>query len=96
MSAAATSRVLIVDDDRAMCEMLALGLSRHGFGVVFRTDGGEAKALLDAEDVDVVITDLNMRGLGGLDLCAHVAAHRPDVPVLVLTAFGSLDIMFLQ
>ena len=84
-------RVLVVDDDRAMCEMLATGLSRRGFAVAFRTGGAEAIALLRAEDFDVIVTDLNMRDVGGLDLCAHVQANRPDLPVLVLTAFGSLD-----
>ena len=42
-------------------------------------------------DFDVVVTDLNMREMSGIELCERVAANRPDVPVVVLTAFGSLD-----
>src|SRR5205807_3426175 len=42
-------------------------------------------------DVDVVVTDLNMKGMTGLELCQHIVADRPDLPVLVLTAFGSFE-----
>jgi DNA-binding NtrC family response regulator len=91
MSAAVTSRVLIVDDDLRMCEMLATALAPEGFEVVFRTSGDEAVALLASEEVDAVVTDVNMRGMSGLELCAHVAEAEPDVPVIVITAFGSLE-----
>ena len=55
------------------------------------TDPTEALAALRDADVDVVVTDLNMRGMHGLELCERVVASRPDVPVLVITAFGSLE-----
>jgi len=84
-------RVLVVDDDRSMCEMLEDVLEQHGFTVRWTTDAGEIPALLDAGDPDVVLTDLNMRGVTGLDVCERVAASRPDVPVIVITAFGSME-----
>jgi two-component system response regulator HydG len=86
-----SNAVLIVDDDLAMCEMLAKGLSRKGFQCQFRTAADEALALMEREPFDVVVTDLNMRAMNGLELCARIAANRPDVPVVVLTAFGSLE-----
>jgi len=85
------SRVLFVDDDRAMCETLALELSAHGLEVVWRTRAKEALELLLREDFDVVVTDLNMPEVSGIDLCHRVAENRRDVPVIVVTAFGSLD-----
>ncbi|HZS38262.1 MAG TPA: response regulator, partial [Polyangia bacterium] len=86
-----TGAVLIVDDDAAMCEMLVKGLSRKGFACRFRTAGDEALALMESEPFDVVVTDLNMRAMNGLELCARIVANRPDVPVVVITAFGSLE-----
>jgi two-component system response regulator HydG len=84
-------RVLIVDDDPALCETLAAVLGRRGFTIETRLAGDEALLALSAGEFDVVVTDLNMRGIGGIDLCARIVANRADVPVIVLTAFGSLD-----
>ena len=84
-------RVLVVDDERDMCELLELGLKKRGFRVTWRTGGEDAFTLVGTEDFDAVITDLNMKGLGGIDLCTRIVANRPDLPVIVLTAFGSLE-----
>jgi len=86
-----TPRVLLVDDDASLCETLAIGLRKRGFVVEFRTAADDALRALDADEFDVVVTDLNMRGLGGIELCERIVGSRPDVPVVVLTAFGSLD-----
>lgn len=59
--------------------------------MAWRTSGHDALDLLRAEDFDVVVTDLTMPGMTGLELCARVVENRPDVPVVVITAFGSLD-----
>jgi len=85
------TRVLIVDDDRAMCEALASELTEHGLEVEWRTTGNEAFERVVSEDFDVVVTDLNMRGMNGVDLCRRLAESRRDVPVIVVTAFGTLE-----
>jgi two-component system response regulator AtoC len=84
-------RILVVDDDRNMCELLESGLGRRGFEVVSRLSADEASEQLSAEDFDVVVTDLNMRGMNGVELCERIAGNRPDLPVVVITAFGSLE-----
>jgi len=84
-------RILIVDDDRSMCEMLDEALSGGGFQAVVKTAAQDAFRLLDSEDFDAVVTDLNMRGMNGIELCERVSANRPDVPVIVITGFGSLE-----
>ncbi|HLK39172.1 MAG TPA: sigma-54 dependent transcriptional regulator, partial [Polyangiaceae bacterium] len=84
-------RVLLVDDDRPLCEALEAGLGKLGYEVVWRLSATEAYEVLDAEPIDVVVTDLNMRGANGIELCARVIERRPEVPVAVLTAFGSLE-----
>jgi two-component system response regulator AtoC len=84
-------RVLVVDDDAEMCSLVETGLKKRGWEVLSRNSGDAALELLAAEDVDVVATDLNMRGMNGLELCERVVANRPDIPVVVLTAFGSME-----
>ena len=84
-------RVLVVDDDRSMCEVLEAGLGERGFDVRWTMSANEALEILGTVDLDVVITDLNMRGMNGLELCERIVLNRPDVPVVVITAFGSLE-----
>jgi two-component system, NtrC family, response regulator AtoC len=84
-------RILVVDDDRNMCELLESGLKRRGFETKWQLSADAAAPLLSTEDFDVVVTDLNMRGMNGVDFCERIAGMRPDVPVIVITAFGSLD-----
>jgi two-component system, NtrC family, response regulator AtoC len=87
------SNVLVVDDERDMCELIELGLKKRGMKVTWRTDPEDAFALLmnGDDDFDCVLTDLNMKGLSGIELTSRVVANRPDVPVIVLTAFGSFE-----
>ena len=85
------ARILIVDDDREMGALLSERLARRDFEVRVASSPEEALALLAAEDFDVVVTDVKMRGLSGIELCERVTANRPDVPVIVITAFGNLD-----
>ncbi|HTJ46177.1 MAG TPA: sigma-54 dependent transcriptional regulator, partial [Kofleriaceae bacterium] len=86
-----TARVLVVDDDPVMCNMVVTGLAKRGFQAEAVTAGAEAFERLRAEDYDVVVTDLNMRGMNGNELCARIVADRPDVPVIVITAFGRME-----
>jgi len=86
-----SGRILVADDDRSMCELLQAGLARRGFEVSWRTDATAALAAISEGDFDVIVTDLNMPEVNGLELCERVTANRPDVPVVVITAFGSLD-----
>jgi two-component system response regulator AtoC len=84
-------RILIVDDDEAMCEMLTRGLARRGFETNSASSVAAAATLLESADFDVIVSDLKMGEASGLELCAHVGANRPDLPVIVVTAFGSME-----
>ncbi len=84
-------RVLVVDDEQSMCEMLQTALGLRGFEVAWRTRPEGALALLREEDFDVVLSDLRMPGMSGTELCERVVANRPDIPVVVMTGFGSLE-----
>jgi len=83
--------VFVVDDEREMVDLIALGLKKRGFQIMTFTSGADAIAAIASNNVDVVVTDLNMKGMSGLELCQKVALDRPDIPVLVLTAFGSFE-----
>jgi DNA-binding NtrC family response regulator len=84
-------RILVVDDDQSMCEWIAADLRLRGWDSAWHTSAAEALAALKSESFDVVLTDLRMPGLDGLGLCERSVASRPEVPVVVLTAFGSLE-----
>ena len=86
-----TGRVLVVDDDASMCDMLVSDLSEHGFTVTARTSPKAALEAVAPGAFEAVVTDLNMPGMDGLELCRAIASEDPDVPVIVITAFGSIE-----
>src|ERR1044071_1732189 len=83
-----SGHVLIVDDDQSMAETLTKAMTRRGFRVTWRTAASEALVVLDEQDFDVVVSDLHMEGMNGFAFCERVVANRPDVPVVIITAFG--------
>ncbi len=86
------TRVLIVDDEREMAEAMAEALTSRNFDTTIVASADAAFSMLtDGDAFDVVVTDLNMRGMNGVDLCERVVNNRPDVPVIVVTAFASLE-----
>jgi DNA-binding NtrC family response regulator len=88
---ATKGRILVVEDEREMRALLEKGLGRRGFAPTVRASADEAFALLETEDFDTVLTDLRMPGMDGLALCERIVLNRPDIPVVVLTAFGTLE-----
>jgi two-component system response regulator AtoC len=86
-----SGRVLLVDDDSAMGEMVGDRLARRGFEAICCCSAEEALARLGAEDFDVLVTDVMMPGASGLELCVRAAELRPALPILIVTAFGSVE-----
>jgi DNA-binding NtrC family response regulator len=84
-------RLLIVDDERSMCDLLQTDLQLRDFAPQCFTSAVEAYEFFAREDFDAVLTDVKMPGMDGIEFCSRLAADRPDVPVIVMTAFGSLD-----
>lgn len=84
-------RVLIVDDDPGMREGMALSLKRAGFVCEQARSGEDALKMTRPGAFDAVVTDLRMTGIDGLQLTARLKALDPALPVLLVTAFGSLD-----
>lgn len=82
--------ILIVDDEPAQRQFLRAVLEKE-YAVTSAADAEEACRLLENRGFDLVITDQRMPGLSGLDLLTWVRGHSPETPVLLLTAFGSID-----
>lgn len=83
--------VLIVDDDQRNREMLAEALSQAGFHIEVASDGAEAMTKAGARPYDAVLSDIRMTPLSGLDLLSSFRKTMPETPVVLLTAFGSVD-----
>src|SRR5213596_2574816 len=84
-------RVLVVDDDVDVCALLEARLAGRGFEVEWTTSAETALDGLGTAEVDAVLTDIKMGRMSGLELCERIVASRPDVPVVVMTAFGTLE-----
>jgi DNA-binding NtrC family response regulator len=86
-------QLMIVDDDREMCATVSDFFSREGFDVSCAHTASEAlSSLLENQDLDVVVTDLRMPGMDGMELLKAIKARRPDLPVILVTAFGSIEV----
>jgi DNA-binding NtrC family response regulator len=84
-------QILIADDEANIRRVLAAQLAKDGYEVHTAEDGRAAMDVLAEHHVDVVITDLRMPRVDGMQLLAHVASTLPDVPVIMITAHGTVD-----
>ncbi len=85
------SSILIVDDEEGMRKSLAILFQKEGHRVRAAANGGEAIRHLGSQDFDLVITDLRMDGMNGIDLLTRMREQNVRVPVIVMTAFGTID-----
>lgn len=83
--------ILVVDDEAIARENLAHILEKSGCQVLLAADGNEAVTIMEAQEVDLVITDLRMRGKDGMGVLAEAKRLWPAVEVLVVTGYASLD-----
>ena len=83
--------ILVVDDDADMRELVRDMLKDRGHQVTIAGSGQEALKALGEEDYSVVLTDLRMRGMQGLELLAEIKRTYPDINVILMTAFGSVE-----
>lgn len=88
----ARARILIADDEEGVRESLGLILAEDGYAPSFATNGEEALAKLMGESFDLALLDIKMPKLDGMEVLRHLRERRMEVPVLVLTAYQSVEL----
>lgn len=83
--------ILVVEDDSRIAELIQRGLQEQGFETTLAYDGLSGKKLALQHDYDLIITDIILPKLDGLDLCKQLRELKPDVPIVMLTALGTTD-----
>lgn len=84
-------RILVVDDEEMLCDMLFDVLSQAGYTVKTARDGNDAIAQIENEPFEIVITDLKMPGMSGLELLQRVQKINPDICVLIITTYSTVE-----
>ena len=83
--------ILIADDEAVQREMLGGYLEKKGFTVHLAASGREALAIIAETTVDILVSDQKMPGMSGIELAGEVRRNHPNVSVVIVTAFGSID-----
>ncbi|MGB9496669.1 MAG: sigma-54-dependent transcriptional regulator [Dissulfuribacterales bacterium] len=83
--------ILVVDDDQSLREFLEILLAKEGYRVWSAPSGQKALQLMDRENISLVISDVRMPGIDGMTLLKKIKTRHADVPVILITAFASLD-----
>ena len=84
-------RILVVDDDESLRRVTQVQLEEEGYTVTTAASGEEARAILTRNPQELVITDLSMPGMSGVDLLKHIRAEYPETTVVLVTAFGTVE-----
>jgi DNA-binding NtrC family response regulator len=85
------SKIMLIEDDAALRDLLGADLETRGYAVERHPSAEDALAALPTSDADIIVTDVQLKGMRGTELASRVKLARPDVLVVVITAFGSLD-----
>jgi len=83
--------VLIVDDEKNYPPILSAILEEEGFGTLMANSGAEALEIMDGSDIDMVLTDMKMPVMDGIELLENIKQKDPDLPVIMMTAYGTVS-----
>ena len=84
------SKIMVVEDDQSLREIYSIRLTAEGYEVVSAGDGEEALALAVKERPDLVLSDVMMPKMNGYDVCKNIRIAKPNIPILMLTAKGTI------
>ena len=85
------AKILIAEDDRMLLRSIAFKLEKEGYQTVTASNGREVVELVEQENPDLVVSDIMMPYLNGLETIPYVKAHNNDTPVIMLTSIGMED-----
>ena len=83
--------ILVIDDDEALGDIVASGLAHIGYRVERAANGTEALGVLQRRDIDLVLTDINMPGMDGIEVIIQLAKLRPALPIVAMSGGGLFD-----
>ncbi len=84
-------KILVIEDEERIAEMLQLNLQLEGYAVDLVSDGLLAKAALDLADFDLLVLDIMLPKINGIDVCKYAKSKQPELPILMLSALDSGD-----
>ena len=88
---AGLASILVIDDEASIRESLEVLLTLEGYAVTLAVDGVEGMRILDTESFDLLLLDLNLPGQSGLELLPLIKERQPEMPVIMITAYGTVD-----
>jgi two-component system, NtrC family, response regulator PilR len=83
--------ILIIDDEKSLLDLLSVVFKKEGYGARTALSAAKAFEVLDREDIDLVVSDIKMPDTDGMDVLKRIRETRPDVPVVMITAYGSVQ-----
>lgn len=84
-------RILIIEDEQRIAELLQKGLEEFGYSATLALDGETGRALINENSYDLIITDIILPHVSGIELSKEIRAKQPEVPIIMLTALGTTD-----
>jgi DNA-binding response OmpR family regulator len=83
--------ILVIEDEQRVAELIKKGLEEQGFNITVAFDGEIGKKLALTKEPDLIIMDVILPKINGLDLCKEIRRFKPDLPIIMLTAMGTTD-----
>ena len=84
-------QVLLIEDEQRIADLIKRSLEEQGFAITVAIDGLIGKKLALANHYDIIITDIILPNINGLDLCKEIRLQKPTIPIIMLTALGTTD-----
>ncbi len=83
--------ILLIDDDQSLLRVTEYQLKEAGFNIITAADGNKGWQKFSTQEIDLVLTDINMPGMDGLELIRKIRGENEIIPIIIMTAYGSLD-----
>jgi two-component system response regulator PilR (NtrC family) len=83
-------KILVIDDEKSILDLLSVVFEKEGYVVKTSLSATRAVELLGSEDFDMIITDIKMPKMNGMELLRYVRQNRPDIPIVMITAYGTI------
>ena len=83
-------KILVIDDEKSILDLLSVVFEKEGYAVETSLSATRAVALMGNEDFDIIISDIKMPKMSGMELLRYVRKNRPDIPIVMITAYGTI------